>query len=151
MSDGKKRCADRGQQHGADVRGCACHDRRTTSAVRARNPATRCAVLVVLALAAFGVLSGCASGGGSASSDSALAAKVRTAIESTDYGGQVHDVTASSDGKVAVTLDSTGSSGFGDKVMPGVVANAVLSKVPAVKQLTLSWASGAQIGVYTAK
>jgi hypothetical protein len=111
----------------------------------------RCAVLVVLALVGFSMLSGCGSGGGSASNDSALAAKVRTAIASTDYAGQVHDVTAQSDGTVSVTLDSTGSSDFGDKVMPDIVANAVLGEVPEVKQLTLLWSTGAQIGVYTPK
>jgi hypothetical protein len=111
----------------------------------------RWAVLVVVALVGFGMLSGCGSGGGSASNDPALAAKVRTAVVSTDYGHEFRGVTAQSDGAVTVTLDSTGSSDFGDKVMPDIVANAVLSKVPEVKQLTLLWTTGAQIRVYTPK
>ena len=68
----------------------------------------------------------------------------------TGCGGQVQDVTAQSDGKVVVKLDTTGSD-FKDQTMVALVANAVLNKVPEVKQLTLTWSSGARIGVYTAK
>jgi len=117
----------------------------------AKRARVRCAVVLVLVLGAMSVLSGCASGGGSATNDPALAAKVRTAAASTSYAAQVADVTAGSDGKVTIKLDSTGSASFGDKIMPQLIANAVLNDVPGVKQLTLTWSNGSPIGVYTAK
>lgn len=116
----------------------------------AKKVAIRCAVVVVLVLAGLGTLSGCASAGGSASNDPALAAKVQTALKSDYDAGYVQDVSAQSDGKVSITLNSTGSD-FQDQAMPQVVATKVLDRVPAVKQLTLSWSDGASIGVYTAK
>lgn len=113
----------------------------------AKRVAARCAVLVVVVLTALCTLAGCGSGG----NDAALASTVRAAAESSGYASQVRDVTAQGDGSVTISLDPTGSD-FKDQTMVALVPNAVLNKVPAVKKLTLKWATtGAEIGVYTAK
>ena len=113
----------------------------------------RYAVLVVLALAGMAMLSGCTSGGGSANNP-ALAAKVQNAIKSSPFADRVRQVSAESDGKVTVTLSapvSGSDTSFQEKAVPQTIALEVLHGVPGVKQLTLSWDGGAQIGVWTAK
>jgi hypothetical protein len=119
---------------------------RKMSAARIVNAALKCAVAVALVLVVVGALAGCGPG-----NDSALASSVKAAAQSTAYAAQVKDVAATSDGKVTITLISTGSEQFGDKIMPTIIAHAVLNKVKGVKQLTLAWEGGSQIGVYTAK
>ena len=150
MSEGKKGRAKCGQQYEADFGGRGCRAKQTTPAVRARNAAIRCAVLVVLALAGMAVLSGCTSGGGSATNDSALAAKVQTAINATSDATYVEGVTAQSDGKVTVTLTGAATSWIENAVAP-MIAFEVLDKVPEVKELTVAWDATHPIGVWKQK
>jgi len=154
MSEGKKGRAKCGQQYEADFGGRGCRAKQTTPAVRARNAAIRCAVLVVLALAGMAVLSGCTSGGGSATNDSALAAKVQTAINATSDATYVEGVTAQSDGKVTVMLSGNGSptsTSWIENAVAPMIAFEVLDKVPEVKELTVAWDATHPIGVWKQK
>jgi hypothetical protein len=154
MSEKTKGRAMCGRQYEAYCGGRGKRATQTTPAVRARSAAIRCAVLVVLALAGMAVLSGCTSGGGTAANDSALAAKVQTAINAAGNGTYVESVSAESDGKVTVTLNgasSPTSTSWIESAVAPMIAFEVLDKVPEVKELTVAWDAAHPIGVWKQK
>lgn len=156
MPDAMKRCAVCGREYEANYDGCP-HCAKAKAPTSAKDTAIGCIVVLVFIAILGGLMSMCsAKSEPSPSSTEApnLAAVVRDALADQEINSYIHDVTATGDGSVIITLN-VAKEDLGTDVQAGDaaqgIAGFVFSNVAGVSEVSVFDGNNKLVDIYTPK